>query len=260
MEESLEKMRTIQNLRDMRLKFMEDNRKMNERWEKLKEKIKSDREERKREEEETIQRVTAKLQVDWDEKLFQRRVFEELEKAGFKRLSFLNDILQEWDLSHLTGYPALLAQAGLSLDRKTDEIQFYRDLFAQLDREKLIHFLAWAVEGEELDESVIEEIVPPFTDDDIREIVESWGAKITKNVNECPKCHTQRGIPQGYRRACMKCAKWSIQTGERIHIPSMWEETDGDVTYLCPCRSRDYGYHIVYGKQPAYDHKCMFHK
>lgn len=204
-------------------------------------------------------RVKSKLQVDWSDKIFQKCVFRELERAGFKRLSFLSVILEEWDLSHLTGYLAILAQTGLALDRKTDEIQFYKDLFAQLDREKLIYFLTWAIAFGELDESVIEEIVPPFTDEDVRQIVESWGAKIV-DENECPKCHIEPGMPSGKRRACFKCVKRSIQTLERIHIPSMWEETDGDARYLCECSSRVKG--LVYANfiLPGYDHKCDFHK
>jgi hypothetical protein len=112
-------------------------------------------------ESDVVDHITLKLhQVkDWSDDVFQQRTFTELRASDFKRLTFISDILEEWDLSHLTGYPSIIANSGLGLNRKTDEITFYEDLFKQLDRDKLIHFLAWAVAGEELDESIIDKIV-----------------------------------------------------------------------------------------------------
>lgn len=99
---------------------------------------------------------------------FMDNVFTELRASEFKRLSFLSDMLATWDLSHLTGYPAILASAGLCLRRKTYEIDFYEDLFKQLDKDKLIHFLAWAVISNELDEKVLDKITSKCVDDNIK--------------------------------------------------------------------------------------------
>ena len=114
-----------------------------------------------RSESDTLIRVKTKLEKydKCNEKDFQQKVFRALKSAGFKRLSFMSDILEDWDLSRLKGYPAIITQTGLRLDRKTDEIQFYEDLFKQLGNEKLFDFLAWAVAGEELDEYVIDKII-----------------------------------------------------------------------------------------------------
>lgn len=216
------------------------------------------RAENERREEEIVDRVKAKLRVDWSDEIFQHCVFRELEKAGFKRLSFLSDILENWDLAHLTGYPALLGQAGLRLDRETDEIQFYKDLFKQLDREKLLHFLAWAVVGEELNESVIDNIVPSYTDEEVRQIIESWDSEITDNVEDCPNCHILSERKSAKRQACLSCAKQSLQTRQRILIPSMWRDHQGDTTYLCKCASSEGGQFFTHYEQP-YDRKCDFH-
>jgi len=82
-----------------------------------------------------------------------------LRKANFKNLSFLSDIMEDWDLTHLTGNLAIIANAGLSLNRETDEIDFYMELFKQLDKDKLVEFLAWSVAGEELSEDVVDDIL-----------------------------------------------------------------------------------------------------
>jgi hypothetical protein len=209
---------------------------------------------------EIIERIKNKLQVHWEDKLFYKRVFKELESAEFKKLSFISDILDELDTSHLTGYTAIIAQSKLRLDRETNEIQFYKDLFTQLDRDKLIHFLAWAVASKELDESVIYKIVPKYSNSDIKNIVENWGAEITDNVEDCPKCHNQPGYPSGRRRACISCAKESIVTKQLIQIPSMMGDMEGFKVYLCNCEFSEGGYHPAYGQMKSYNTICDFHK
>ena len=104
-------------------------------------------------------RVTLKLQNEFEYDAFAKKVFTAIRTTGFKRLSFLSDLMEDWDLSHLTGYPAILAESGLNLFRKTDEIQLYEDLFKQLDKNHLIEFLANAVAGEELPESAINDMM-----------------------------------------------------------------------------------------------------
>lgn len=101
--------------------------------------------------------ITSKLQSCYDD-LNVYNVFEEIRKTNFKRLSFLSDILEDWDLSHLTGQVTLMKWVFFPLERDTDEIDMYVMLFDQLPNDKLIHFLAWAVASEELDAGVIDTI------------------------------------------------------------------------------------------------------
>jgi hypothetical protein len=208
------------------------------------------------EEEIVVDRIKSKLKVTWDNKLFNKRVFEELEIANFKRLSFLSDIMEKWDTSHLTGYPAIIASSGLSLNRKTDELEFYKDLFQQLDdREKLIHFLAWAVAGLELDESVIDKIVPNFTDEKICEILATMKNNIKiVDPKDCVEC----GKGDGYV-ICMKCARTMFQTNTRIRVPHPHHEDEGYYFDLCGCEHRTEG-QIMGTYERAHMWPCTYHK
>lgn len=147
-----------ETLQDLQKKRAAENEKWDAEWKKRQEEIDAREDERQSQEFIVGERVKSKLQVDWEDNVFHRRVFDELRKSDFKRLSFLSDILEDWDLSHLTGVNAMIANAGLALDRKTSEIDFYDGLFKELTRDQLIHFLMWAVIGEELDESVIDKM------------------------------------------------------------------------------------------------------
>jgi hypothetical protein len=132
-------------------KFFENTRKNAEEYQ-----VKAT--ERARQEKLDEERISRKLNCTCTyESLLERTFVQIRTQNNFLRLSFLSDILEDWDLSKLIGTNKIIAEAGLGLDRTGDEREFYYSLFKELNnREYLIHFLAWCVIGEELSESVID--------------------------------------------------------------------------------------------------------
>ena len=137
--------------------IMDNNAKFANNLDKLNETFRNERLEQVQKEQDIESRITDKLKTD-NQKAFHERTFDILRKTKFKNLSFLSDILEDWDLSVLTGRIAILKGVSFNLSRDTDEIDLYDELFQQLGYEKLVYFLVQAVIGEELDESVIDAI------------------------------------------------------------------------------------------------------